>query len=47
MYDHMEWLVRLDKLERHILDSLGMSKDKEWEIRINRDDNAEVVELIR
>ena len=47
MYDHIEWMGRLEKLERHILKSLGMSKDREWEIRVNRNDNVEVVELTK
>ena len=44
MYDHMEWMVRLEKLEKHILDSLGMSRDREWEIRVSDNDFVEIME---
>ena len=32
MFDYMEWMVVLDKLERHILQRLVMDKDKEWDL---------------
>ena len=44
MFDHMEWMVVLDKLERHILDGLVMDKDKEWELRVTCEGLVEVVE---
>ena len=34
MFDHMEWMVVLDKLERYILERLEMDKDNEWELRV-------------
>jgi hypothetical protein len=44
MLDYMEWMVVLDKLERHILDELVMDKDKEWELRVTCEGLVEVVE---
>ena len=28
MFNHMEWTVRLEKLERHIVESLGLDSEK-------------------
>ena len=44
MFDHMECMVVLDKLERHILERLVMDKNKEWELRMTCEGLVEVVE---
>ena len=44
MLDYMEWMVVLDKLERHILERLDIDKDKEWELRVTCVRVVEVVE---
>ena len=44
MFDHMEWMVVLDKLKRHILERLVMDKDKEWELRVTCEGLVDVVE---
>ena len=44
MFDHMEWLMVLDKLERHIIERLDIDKDKEWELRVTCQGLVEVVE---
>ena len=44
MLDYMEWMVRLDKVESHILDVLVMDKDKEWELRVTCEGVVEFVE---
>ena len=43
-FDHMEWLMVLDNLERHILERLDIDKDKEWELRVTCQGLVEVVE---
>ena len=44
MFDHMEWMVVLDKLKRHILEILVMDKDREWELRVTCEGLVDVVE---
>jgi len=44
MFEHMEWVIKLQKFEKFLLESLGMSPDREWEFLIDQDAQVKIVE---
>ena len=37
MFEHMEWVIKIQKFEKFILESLGLSQEMQWEFSVDQD----------
>jgi len=37
MFQHMEWVIKIQKFEKFILESLGLSQEMQWEFSVDQD----------